>query len=185
MWVDSMGNRAERVVRVNGGVPADRPPSAIRVFMNNIISDVQAVDIRNDSEEVVLNSHYFSVYQEALVIRLPIGQQAFSLGIMFIGDDVASRPDPEKTVRHEYGHTVQYANMGLFGYIEEVGIPSLTAYYLKKQEQLPYDYHSSPWESKANEHGDVEYGPFKNPWTEEHGYYDIWDLVEQVYNYYS
>ena len=75
--------------------------------------------------------------------------------------------------------------MGLFGYIEEVGIPSLTAYLLDSQDNLPYDYHSAPWEAEANENVGVVYGPFKNPWTEEHGYYDIWDLVEQVYNYYS
>ena len=71
--------------------------------------------------------------------------------------------------------------MGLFGYIEEVGIPSLTAYLLDSQDNLPYDYHSAPWEAEANENVGVVYGPFTNPWTEAHGYYDIWDLLEQVY----
>lgn len=92
---------------------------------------------------------------------------------------------PHRHREHEYGHTVQYANMGLFGYIEEVGIPSLTAYLLDSQDNLPYDYHSAPWEAEANENVDVVYGPFTNPWTEAHGYYDIWDLFEQIYHYYS
>ena len=78
---------------------------------DNIEEDIYMYDKNNTSEEKVLEAHYFSSYKGSFVVKLPIGKNAASYGVMFIGDEVTSTD----TVKHEYGHIVQFQNMGFLG----------------------------------------------------------------------
>ena len=92
----------------------------------NFARDIQNYDRNNSSEQTVLESHYFSSYKGKFVLNLPIGRNAFSFGIIFMGTGV---PDTEyNTVKHEYGHTVQFDKMGMWNYTKDVAIPSVTGY---------------------------------------------------------
>ena len=75
------------------------------------------------------------------------------------------------TVKHEYGHKVQLNNMGLFCYTKNIAIPSVVANVAERMGNLPFDYYSSPWESEADYYGGVTNRSFKDPWTQQDGYY--------------
>ena len=151
-------------------------------FCDNVKEDVQNFDLANSDEGKVLESHYFSVYKGKLVLRpSKMGENAFSFGIIFLGPDVAK--DDYNTVKHEYGHTVQYDKLGFWKYIEKVGIPSVTGYLMG--DDLPYDYYTAPWEAEADKYGGVDPATRtykKGPWTEKHGYYDAKDLRSALLN---
>ena len=69
-------------------------------------------------------------------------------------------------------------NMGFWNYLTKVGIPSVTGYLLG--DNLPYDYYTAPWEAEADKYGGVNPATRpveKGPWTEQHGYYDINNLI--------
>ena len=92
------------------------------------------------------------------------------------------KDDDYNTVKHEYGHTVQFEQLGLWKYLKQVGIPSVTGYLLG--DELPYDYYTAPWEAEADMYGDVapsDRKKKKRPWSEEEdGYYDLGDLVNAL-----
>ena len=150
-------------------------------FFNDIYKDVNNFDWQNTDEQKVLRANLFSAYKETLVIKLPIGTNAFSFGIIFMGKDVNESID----VQHEYGHTEQLEQMGLFGYLDKVAIPSVIAYKLEKKGDLPYDYYTAPWEAEADIKGGVDQRKRKNsdPWTEDIGYYDIDYLIQVGYSH--
>ena len=120
-------------------------------FVSDVIEDIQNFDITNTDEQKALNSNYFSIYKCAPVIRLPIGKNAGSFGIMFIGDEVTSPDD----IRHEYGHFLQFINMGVGKYITDVALPSVTVYMIDVSVGLPEEvnYYGSPWEYSADRLG--------------------------------
>ena len=128
--------------------------------------------VTNDSEQVVLNAKHVAFYKGKLVIKLPIGTNAASFGVIFLGDDVANRSDAIDTVKHEYGHAVQFDRMGIIDYTTKVAIPSVTCNLLDRANKLPYDYYSSPWEYGADRNGGVNRGNYE-PWA---------DTVNNVYN---
>ena len=145
--------------------------------------DVAKYDRKNADSKNVLESHYFSSYNGKFVIRPSfMGSEAFSFGIIVLGPDV-DKNDHNK-VKHEYGHTEQFDKMGVWNYIKDVGIPSVTAYLLDKNRDLPYDYYTAPWEAEADEVLGVlrskEY--LDEPWTEENGYYNLIDLFGALIN---
>ena len=154
----------------------------VTTVINNIKQDIQNFDTGNESEEKVLKANYFSSYIGEFVLNLPIGNNAFSFGIIFMGTGV---PDTYyNTVKHEYGHTVQYKNIGFWNYLTNIVIPSVTGYILENRNDLPYDYYTAPWEAEADHHGKVNPSDRvrSDPWTEEDGYYDFWDLVKAILN---
>ncbi len=153
-------------------------------YTPKIIIDAINYDKDNTDEQKVLDAHVFSSYKGKFVLKLPIGTHAFSFGIIVMGSDVNDVND----VKHEYGHTVQFDNMGFWNYIKYVAIPSVTAYHLDKDKdsELPYDYYTAPWEAEADAFGGVEREEYllDEPWTPEDGYYNFWDLIVAVYNCY-
>ena len=118
-------------------------------------------DKTNTNEEIVLNCHLFSSYRGTLVLKLPIGYNAFSFGFIGIGHKTKGT----NLIKHEYGHRVQLKNMGLMRYIIDVAIPSVTANILDRMDKLPYDYYGSKWEHEADVLGEVEGRQF-TPWPE-------------------
>ncbi|MBQ7380030.1 MAG: RHS repeat-associated core domain-containing protein [Clostridia bacterium] len=155
----------------------------VTTVINNVKEDVQNFDTSNTSEEKVLKSNYFSYYQGnyggAFVLNLPIGDNAFSFGIIFMGTGV---PDTDyDTVKHEYGHTVQYDNMGFWDYLTQVGIPSVTGFL---KDPLPYSYYTSPWEKEADDYGMVNPAnrDTSDPWTQADGYYTFKDLIYEIFH---
>ena len=144
---------------------------------DNIEEDIYMYDKNNTSEEKVLEAHYFSSYKGSFVVKLPIGKNAASYGVMFIGDEVTSTD----TVKHEYGHIVQFQNMGFWDYTLEVAIPSVTANILDRQGKLPYDYYGSKWEAEADRLGGVQRSTNNIPWPD--GAYNSYnDLIEMFFN---
>ena len=78
----------------------------------------------------------------------------------------------EETLKHEYGHTVQLETMGVLNYINDVALPSVTAWVVETIYKLPFDYHSSPWESEADNYGGVNRNHSEvRPWNTSDGKY--------------
>ena len=122
-------------------------------YFDKLREDCSNFSLENTDEEVVLDSHYFSAYKGRLVIIVPSGNSAFSFGIMFIGDKVASGDDAAEIIKHEYGHTVQLDNYGAVKYTMFVVIPSVSGFILNQMGKLPVDYYALPWEHQANVYG--------------------------------
>ncbi len=122
--------------------------------ISNVVDDVSNFDISNTSEETVLEAHYFSAYKGTIAFKLPIGTNAFSFGFMFIGDKVGDKGlDPINIIKHEYGHSVQFREIGMLNYLKFVAIPSVLGCVFK----VDYDvYFSLPWERIADKFGGVD-----------------------------
>ena len=147
----------------------------------NFARDIKNYDKNNTDEQKVLDSHYFSSYKGKFILRLPIGNNAFSFGIIFLGSGVAK--NDYNTVKHEYGHTIQFDKMGVWNYIKNVGIPSVTAYLLDSHGKLNYDYYTAPWEADADMYGNVSRTTGSLPsWTFNDGYFDFGDLLKALFN---
>lgn len=58
----------------------------------------------------------------------------------------------KKDIQHEYGHTLQYDNMGPIKYIKDVAIPSMKGY---TEIDDTVKYYSQPWERGADKLGKV------------------------------
>jgi RHS repeat-associated protein len=145
MLVDSSGNRAERIVRVNGGV-VDQDPRTLRYFLYCLKQDMQAFDIDNESEDAVFAANYLAGYNGTVVVKTSLlGHSAFSFGIIVMGDKI-TQPD---TIKHEFGHYLQFKDMGLVNYSRYVAAPSLLHAGLRKLG-IVQNYHSLPWEYDAN-----------------------------------
>ena len=107
----------------------------------------------NSNEELVLHrleKYGVAFYKGVLVIKTPF-DASFSYG--FIG--ISKEQLDSATLKHEYGHAVQKKSMWWGKYIVNVVIPSITINLLDRQEKLPYDYYSYPWEAEANVLGNV------------------------------
>ena len=135
-------------------------------FMDDVKEDIEAYDTSNTDAKRVLESNYFSNYNDTFVIRIPTGN-AFSFGIIFLGKEVTR----DWVVNHEYGHKVQLDQMGVLNYATEIALPSVTAFLVDINGNLPFDYYSSPWEAGADYYGGVERNSFNDPWSEEDGKY--------------
>lgn len=117
--------------------------------------------VTNTDEQTVLDADFIAFYKGRLVIKLPIGTNAASFGILFIGDKVSDT----KTVQHEYGHTVQFRELGLFDFTVQVAIPSITCNLVDRANKLPYKYYNSPWEYQADIYGDVIRENYYTEWA--------------------
>jgi hypothetical protein len=125
----------------------------IKQFISNLLADITALDKQNTSEQKVLEANYISMYKGKTVIKLPMGDAAFSFGILFIGDGVSGGLDPVNVVKHEYGHSVHMDLIGPIAYTIDVAIPSLKGFWFGCDE---YDnYYSQPYEYLADYFGQV------------------------------
>ena len=120
----------------------------IATFINDIVEDARNFDINNTSEEVALNSNYFSSYNGTLVIRID-GDRSGSFGAIFLTREANSRTSPSDVVRHEYGHTKQLDELGLINYALCIMIPSW-------QKWGSGNYYKKPWEVTADIYGGVQ-----------------------------
>jgi hypothetical protein len=93
-------------------------------------------DPNNQDPNKILNSNFFSSYQGTPVFWLPMGNNAFSYGAIFLGDgkkdEYKNTTDINKfmeifmkTVNHEQGHRRQFDEMGLFTFTYTVALPSV------------------------------------------------------------
>lgn len=75
---------------------------------------------------------------------------AFSLGIIFIGEDVNSA----NLLYHEYGHIVQLEEVGILLYVQYVALPSVACFWAREAGWLPKDmYYNLSWENIADRYG--------------------------------
>lgn len=130
----------------------------------------------NTNEEFViekLKTQSIAYYKGVLVIKTPF-DASFSFG--FIG--ISHQQLDSDTLKHEYGRTVQLKNMGKAKYIVNVVIPSITINLLDRQDKLPYDYYSYPWEAEANALGNVILTQDGKDPLPQGGYTSYWDLIQ-------
>ena len=117
-------------------------------LIENVKEDADAFDIDNKSEEKVLKSNYFSSYKGVPVFRTN-GIRSGSFGVIFITRETNQRKDAENIVRHEYGHTVQFRELGVLNYTMCIMIPSWQMWGSK-------EYYTKPWEITADLYGRVQ-----------------------------
>ena len=135
-----------------------------------IIDDISNFDKDNIDELKVIDANYFSSYKDVFVIKLPINNNAFSFGIIFLGNDINDR----NTVRHEYGHYLQLEELGIYKYSKYIVIPSLYGYW----SNVPYDkYYSQPWEYGADLYGNVNRDRYKYDEDVLDNYNNYWNKV--------
>ncbi len=134
--------------------------------------------IHNTDEQVVLDAKVLAFYKGVPAIKLPIGNNAFPFGWMFIGNGAGNDVN---TVRHEYGHCVQFQQMGAIKFTQYVAAPSLQGYW----NDVPYDdYFSQPWEYGADMFGGVQNrtnalgtSPYPYSSTAESDWLQYWDTI--------
>ena len=116
--------------------------------MKKLIADFKNFNLKNEKEQVVVDSNYFSAYKGKLVIRTN-RRRSGSIGVLFLtrkGTPLAIK----ELVRHEYGHTEQLRQLGLLRYLLFIGIPSW------KQWKKEIPYYERPWEITADLYGGVK-----------------------------
>ena len=117
-------------------------------ILDDLVTDLKNYDKYNESEQVVLESNYFSSYKGVPVIRTN-GDRSGSYGAIFLTRETNNRKHPEDVVRHEYGHTKQLEELGLVKYTVCILLPSW-------QEWGTGEYYSKPWEITADIYGQVQ-----------------------------
>lgn len=139
--------------------------------------DIEVFNWDNASPKAVLESNFFSAYNNKLALKLPIGYYGVSFGIMGIGNKV-TRP---QVVVHEYGHTQQLDKMKVVKYTVAVAIPSLASNILDRHNKLTYEYYSYPWEADANERVNLNMSKNNKPKVSK-GSCDIyWAIVDLLF----
>ena len=111
-------------------------------------------------------------YNGVPVISVP-GSSSFSFGIIFMGKEGG-----ENLLRHEYGHTVQLQELGVFNYYKYVVKPSVYRYWKTVDGIYSWDsYYSTPWEYQADQYGGAvhKYQPWANESSERY-----WNMVNNL-----
>ena len=132
----------------------------------------------NTSEAAVLEAEDFAFYKGVLVIRTKTGNaDSFSFGIIFLGD--GADVNDADLLRHEYGHYLQLREIGLFGYITYVAIPSAYYFHQTKNGKYSWDeYYNRPWEYIADVYGGVTWEHSPNAASDAEIY---WNAVRFLY----
>ena len=149
----------------------------IQKFVDDIAEDIANYDSDNESADVVFSSNYFSSYKGTFVIKADT-PSSFSFGVIILDTDQQT----EEYLNHEYGHSIQFKQVGSKRYLAEVMIPSMLTYNAQTHNKLPYDYYSYPWEAEADRLGGVRRPPNdlpKLPNGERPTYMDLIWLVSQ------
>jgi len=124
--------------------------SGTHTITQMIKTDLSNFNLFNDSPKVVLESHYFSAYRGAPVLRLSVDNRSFSFGVLFIQRGL--NPENENhqlIVKHEYGHFLDFWKIGPIAYLAAVGIPSI----LSKGHP---NYYELKWEASADGNVGIE-----------------------------
>ena len=99
--------------------------------------------LTNTDEQVILDADFIAFYKGSVIVKAPIGNNAFSFGVIVMGNETSDVDD----VRHEYGHYVHMSQVGLDTYFATAAIPSLIGFW----SGVDYsDYYSQPWEYVAD-----------------------------------
>jgi len=107
-------------------------------------TDLNNFKLFNNSPTVVLESHYFSTYRGAPVIRFSVTNRSFSFGMLFIQRGLDPNNESHQLiVKHEYGHFLDFWKIGPLAYLAAVGIPSI----LSKGNP---NYYELKWEASAD-----------------------------------
>lgn len=117
-------------------------------FAKDIKEDITNFDLNNQSEEKTLGSNYFSFYKGTLVLRTN-GERSGYFGAIFLTRETNSRNHPEDVLRHEYGHSKQWEQLGILNYAFCIGLPSW-------RQWGTGEYYSKPWEITADIYGGVQ-----------------------------
>ncbi len=165
-WLEDLGAWTNENI-VEPFVNATKP---IIDFFAGVYEDCKNYDRKNESEEKVLKANYFSSYKGAIVLKAPIGKNAFSYGFIVLGNDISDIND----VKHEYGHYVQFKELGIKKYTMYVAIPSLCGFWSGVDF---YDYYSQPWEYGADKYGGVNRDGYQYHPDAEKCYQIYWDYV--------
>ena len=127
----------------------------IDTILSDLGQDIGNFNLSNTDEEKVLDSHYFSAYKGALVIRYrtDLVTSCSIAGIIWLNKNGLGNTTEKKiqTVKHEYGHILQERILGPVKYIKKIAIPSLT-------HRDPNGYYNNPWECLADILGGVDRG---------------------------
>ncbi len=174
MMADSTGNFAfccVLLIALSSCVRKDNKVSGRKNEQaKKLAEDINAYDPSNESAEVVVEANYFSYYKGAVVVKTPF-KGSFSFG--FIG--LSSSDKNIDTLNHEYGHILQYNEMGGFDYFTDIAILSATAAELYNQGKLPHNYFGSSWEADADRRGGVNRTSNNDPWPD--GTESLWYLI--------
>jgi len=147
----------------------------IQKLVTGIFEDLRNFDMKNQNEEKVFSSNCFCKYKGTLVIKTPFNA-SFSFG--FIG--LSKKQQSSETLNHEYGHTIQFKNMGIVNYTTNVAVPSLTINLLHRAGKLKSDYYGAPWESEAGLLGGMNRQYSNKPWPED-AYTSYYDLIKMFW----
>ena len=178
--MDESGNTARPSRQAAGGFANRVRDIGIKVvdeILEEFADDVMNYNINNESEEVVLQSEYFSIYNGVPVLRFPECElSSFNIvGIIFLekGADV-------NTLKHEHGHSLQEKEMGTGLYVVAVAVPSVTYNLASKDNDILNKlYYSMPCEYDADMRGRVH--GRKNPYAEwapelSKAYFSYWGM---------
>ena len=133
------------------------------------------------SPEDIMSSKSISFYKDVLVIKVPNWisffpeTSSFSFGVILMGQ----KGDMD-LLRHEYGHTRQLQELGVWDYYKYVVKPSVYRYNKTVEKVYTWDsYYSTPWEYQADQYGGVN-GTYM-PWARESSE-RYWDRVNSLRN---
>ena len=65
-----------------------------------------------------------------------MGTNVASFGVIFMGPDADQRQNAIEDVKHEYGHSVHFSQIGIVNYAATVAILSLIGYLLYLQKTI-------------------------------------------------
>jgi RHS repeat-associated protein len=126
------------------------------VTVDEVNQDLKNLNFFNTSEDMVLDSHIVSFYKGIPVIRQDLFDGSMSFGAIFLDKDILGKEVARKTVKHEYGHNVQLAQMMPVAYLVGIGIPSLTFSIYDTIRNDTTEYFKRPWEAYADFYGGVD-----------------------------
>ena len=152
--VDSNGMRSMDVNLANhlGEYGGSKPvPVATLITAEDIIGVVtdvfdafgRLIDfVTNDNEQAVLDAEYFAFYKGVLAVKVPfMNGNVASYGVMLIGPNADTRENAIEDVKHEYGHSVHFMQIGFVDYTATVAIPSVIGFFTVATEK----YYSQPY----------------------------------------
>jgi len=143
IYRDTTGMRHE--ISAGGGGAFINPYPTVSLW--KIIEE----EITNDDPQEALDDDTINFYKGVPVVKTSAMKDAlFSFGVIFVGDEV----DSTNLLRHEYGHVLQLKEIGVWGYIQFVAMPSVACFWATEAGVLPSNlYYNLPWENIADRYG--------------------------------
>ncbi len=180
--MDENGNLAKAARHAENGTSnrvKDIGVAVVDEILEELADDALNYNVNNQSEEIVLQSKYFSAYKGRFVIRTPF-DRCGSYGILFITHETNTRTNPEDYIRHEYGHTVQLQRLGFLKYTVCIGIPSLLQWgngaYYSKPFEITADVFGNV-QSRVHTKNDIEAGFYYLEYSKKRGIH-AWGLIK-------